>query len=73
MKINRGYVARLLAATDAAEALAQLSSLWSTRTKVSENGELIGLSSTEMAAHLALWYSGEISNGGHASLACHGR
>ena len=50
MKINRGYVARLLAATDAAEALAQLSSLWSTRTKVSENGELIGLSSAEMAA-----------------------
>jgi hypothetical protein len=34
MKINRGYVARLLAATDAAEALAELSSLWSTRAKV---------------------------------------
>jgi hypothetical protein len=66
MKINRGYVARLLAATDAAEALAELSSLWSTRAKVGERGELIGLSPTEMAAHLALWYSGEVGNGGHA-------
>jgi hypothetical protein len=67
MKIDRGYIARLLAASenDAASALAQLSSFWSSRAGLSETGELTGLSPSELAAHLALWYFGEVGNGGH--------
>ena len=67
MKISPRYVARLLAASadDAVDALAQLSSFWSTRARLTETGELTGLSPSEMAAHLALWYCGEVGNGGH--------
>jgi hypothetical protein len=67
MNIDQRYVARLLAATgdDAAEALAQLSRFWSGRAKLSETGDLTGLSPAETAAHLALWYFGEVGNGGH--------
>jgi len=67
MKVGRSHVAQLLAANerDAAEALAQLSSVWSTRARLSETGELTGLSAAETAAHLALWYFGEAGNGGH--------
>jgi hypothetical protein len=68
MKIDQRYVARLLSVADenAAEALTQLSSFWSGRAKLSEAGELTGLSPAETAAHLALWYFGEVGNGGHA-------
>jgi hypothetical protein len=67
MKISPRYVARLLAATadDAVDALAQLSSFWSARARLTETGELTGLSPSELAAHLALWYCGEVGNGGH--------
>ena len=67
MKIDRSYVAQLLAANerDAVQALATLASFWSTRAGLSETGELTGLSPSELAAHLALWYTGEVGNGGH--------
>jgi len=67
MKINPGYVARLLAASekDAVGALAELACLWSTRAGRNETGELTGLSPSELAAHLALWYTGDVGNGGH--------
>lgn len=66
-KLHQSFVSRLLTASegDAAEALAQLSSFWSARARLSETGELIGLSPSELAAHLALWYFGEVGNGGH--------
>ena len=67
MKISPCYVARLLAAgaDDAVDAMAQLSSFWSARARLTEAGELTGLSPAERAAHLALWYCGEVGNGGH--------
>jgi Domain of unknown function (DUF4375) len=67
MKISRDYVARLLAANadEATEALAQLSTCWAARARFTESGKLNGLSPSEMAAHLALWYSAEVGNGGH--------
>jgi hypothetical protein len=51
MKISPCYVARLLAATadDAVGALAQLSSFWSARARLTEAGELTGLSRSERA------------------------
>ncbi len=67
MKISPSYVAQLLAANedDAIEALSHLAGFWSARARLSETGELIGLSPSERAAHLALCYSGEVGNGGH--------
>jgi len=66
MKISQSYIRRLLADEEnAAGALGHLSNFWSTRAKLSEAGELTGLSDVERLAHLALWYFGEVGNGGH--------
>jgi hypothetical protein len=67
MKIARSYVAQLLASDEkgAIDALATLAGFWSSRAGLSEAGELTGLSPSELAAHLALWYTGEVGSGGH--------
>ena len=68
MKISPSYVAQLLAETRMTPLRPSrtLAGFWSARARLSETGELIGLSPSERAAHLALWYSGEVGNGGHA-------
>ena len=67
MKIQLELVSTLLADEDnAATALAQLSNFWSTRAQMGEDGQLTGLSAPERAAHLMLWYTYEVANGGHS-------
>jgi hypothetical protein len=68
MKVHPSYVARRLNAPseEAISALADLANVWSGRARLSATGILTGLSQAETAAHLTLWYSGEVCNGGHA-------
>jgi hypothetical protein len=66
VRIDPAYVAKLLSGkVDPDEALMQLSSFWSARLR-EDVGNLDRLSTPERNAHLFLWYSGEVGNGGHA-------
>jgi hypothetical protein len=67
MKIERTYFERLLAGEVDGPILdlGQLASFWCTRARMSEQGELEGLSRTETTVQLLLVYIGEVGNGGH--------
>lgn len=55
---------KLLASPDPAVALAAISQFWSLRADASKAS--LGLAKPEFNAHLYLWYSGEVGNGGHS-------
>src|SRR5262245_30555505 len=66
MKVHPSFVTRRLNAPpdEAISALSDLAGVWSGRVQISA-GVLTGLSQPETAAHLTMWYTGEVGNGGH--------
>src|SRR4029077_4635801 len=64
MELADEYVEKLLGSPDPAVALGALSQLWSLRADASKPH--MGLAKPEFNAHLYLWYSGEVGNGGHS-------
>lgn len=66
IKYAKGYIDRLLFATEPNIALNELSSVWTRRSEVTEAKEFFGLAEAEFHVHIYLLYEGDVGNGGHA-------
>ncbi|MEX3016089.1 DMP19 family protein [Gymnodinialimonas hymeniacidonis] len=64
MRIGEAFIERLLASSDAADAVATLSGFWAHRAR--DGAMRMGLAEPEWQVQLILIYTGEVWNGGHA-------